>query len=117
MRIRKQKHKKVYNKKKMKTIKIVQRQQNLKMKQTSQKKNTIDVGILRKNHQKFMEHSKLISKSEQRFRSKKHNVITGEINKIALSANNDKIIQSINLIETYAYVTSKELVRKKRNQM
>ena len=39
-----------------------------------------------------MEHSKLISKSEQRFRSKKHNVITGEINKIALSANNDKII-------------------------
>ena len=73
--------------------------------------------ILRRNHQKFMEHSKLISKSEQRFRSKKHNVITGEINKIALSANNDKIIQSINLIETYAYVTSKELVRKKRNQM
>ena len=35
---------------------------------------------------------KLILKSQQRFRSKKHNLITEEANKIALSANNDKKI-------------------------
>ena len=41
------------------------------------------------------------------------NVFTEEINKIALSSNNDKIVQSIDLTETYAYGTSKDLVSKK----
>ena len=34
---------------------------------------------------------------------KKHNVFTEKINKIALSANIDKRIQSIDSIEMYAY--------------
>ena len=41
------------------------------------------------------------------------NVFTEEINKIALSSNNDKRVQSIDLTETYAYGTSKDLVSKK----
>ena len=41
------------------------------------------------------------------FASNYHNVFTNEINKIASSLNNDKKIQSIDLIETYAYGTSK----------
>ena len=40
-------------------------------------------------------------------------MFTHEINKIALSSNNDKRMQSIDLIETYAYGTSKDLVSKK----
>ena len=44
---------------------------------------------------------------QQRFRSKGHNVFTEEINKITLSSNDDQQIQSINLIETYTYGTSK----------
>ena len=32
-----------------------------------------------------------------------HNVFTEEINKIALSSNDDKRMQSIDLIETYTY--------------
>ena len=36
-------------------------------------------------------------------------VFTEEINKIALSSNDDKIIQSIDSIETYAYGTRKYL--------
>ena len=40
----------------------------------------------------------------------KHNVFTEEVSKIALSASNDERIQSIDLIETYANGTSKDLV-------
>ena len=34
---------------------------------------------------------------QQRFRSENYNVVTEEINEIALSLNDDKIMQSINL--------------------
>ena len=44
---------------------------------------------------------------------KRHNVLTEEINKIALSSNDDKRMQSIDLIETYVYGMSKDLVSKK----
>ena len=40
-------------------------------------------------------------------------MFTEKINKIALSSNDDKRIQSIDSIETCAYRTSKDLVRKK----
>ena len=42
------------------------------------------------------------------------NVFTEEINKIALSSNNDKRMQSIDLTETYACGTSKDLVSKNK---
>ena len=46
-------------------------------------------------------------------KSERHNVFTGEINKIALSSDYDKKMQSIYLVETYAYRTSKDLVSQK----
>ena len=42
-----------------------------------------------------------------------HNVFTEEINKIALSSNDDKRMQAIDLIGTYAYGSSKDLVSDK----
>ena len=39
-----------------------------------------------------------------------HNVFAEEIKKIALSSNDDKRMQSIDSLETYAYGTSKDLV-------
>ena len=56
--------------------------------------------------------NKQILKIQQRFKSEKHNIFTNEVNKISLSSNNDKRIQSIDSIETYAYGTSKDLVEK-----
>ena len=49
-------------------------------------------------------------KIQQWFKSERYNVLTEEINKIALSSNDDKRMQSIHSIETYAYGTSKDIV-------
>ena len=46
-------------------------------------------------------------------KSDTHNVFSGEINKIALSSNDDKECNQIYSIETYAYGTSKDLVSEK----
>ena len=54
-----------------------------------------------------------IIKTQQRFKRESDNVFTEEMNKIALSSNEDKGMQSIDSIEKYAYGTSKDLVRKK----
>ena len=49
---------------------------------------------------KLIRNNKSILKIQQRFKSKKHKVFTEEINKIALSSNDDKRMQSIDSIET-----------------
>ena len=53
---------------------------------------------------------KLILQTQQRFKCERHNVFTEEINKIALISNDDKRMESIGSIETYACGTSKYLV-------
>ena len=46
-------------------------------------------------------HDKTILKSQQRFKSDNHNVSTERINKITLSSNNDKRLQTFDKITTY----------------
>ena len=45
-------------------------------------------------------------KSQQRFKSEKHTVYTEKINKIALSSNDDKRLQTFDRIKTYPYGTN-----------
>ena len=52
--------------------------------------------------------------SKQRFRNEKDNAFTEKVNKILLTANDDKRIQAIDSIETFAYRTNKEIMHKKR---
>ena len=66
-------------------------------------KHKIDVDSLKEYQKEFIKNNKLTLKRQRRFRSEKHNVFTEEINKIALSSNDDKRIQSIDSIETYAH--------------
>ena len=49
--------------------------------------------------------NKIILKSQQRFKSEGHNVYTEQINKITLSSNDDKRLQT-NRITSYPYGTS-----------
>ena len=77
-----------------------------------EKKNTVDVVSLQENHEEFIRNNKLILKLQQKFRSKK-NVFTEEVNKIALSPNNDKRIQSVDSVETYTSKTNEEIIHKK----
>ena len=72
-------------------------------------KNKINMNI----HNEFTKKNKCILKTPHKFRREKHNVVTEEINKIALRWNDDNRIQSINFIETCAYEMSIELVCKK----
>ena len=64
-------------------------------------------------NKEFIKSNKLISKTQQRFKSEKHNVFTENIKKIALSSSNYKRIQSINSMERCACETNKDLVCKK----
>ena len=50
--------------------------------------------------------NEIILKSQQRFKSERHNVYTEEINKIALSSNDDKRLQTFDRITSYPYGTS-----------
>ena len=69
--------------------------------------------ILSNKIKKNLLKNRLKLKTQQRFKSERHDVFTEEINKIALSSNDDKRMQSIDSIETYAYGMSKDLICKK----
>ena len=46
---------------------------------------------------------KVLIKSQHLFKSDHHNVYTEEVNKIALSSNDDKCIQTFDKVATYPY--------------
>ena len=80
-------------------------------------KSKINIDSIKKNHKKFIRNSKLILKTQQRFKNERRSIFTEEFNKIVLSSNDDKRIQTFDSIETCAYGTSKNLVSKKKNKM
>ena len=48
------------------------------------------------DYKECLQNNKIILRSKQRFKSKAHNVFTENVNKIALSFNDDKTLQSFN---------------------
>ena len=53
------------------------------------------------NYKDSLFNDKIILKLRQRFKSDRHRVYTEEVNKIALSNNDDKRIQSFDKVTTY----------------
>ena len=56
---------------------------------------------LKEDQKDFVYNNKLILKIQQRFKSKRHNFFTEEINKIASRSNDDKEMQSIDSMGIY----------------
>ena len=76
-------------------------------------KKEINADCLKEDQRQFVEKNKLILNTQQIFKSERLNVFTEEVNKIALGLNNNKRIQSVDSIETYAHGMSKDLICKK----
>ena len=74
-----------------------------KKKAEGTKKCGIKQRLMFKNYKDCFFNNKIILKSQQRFKSDYHNVYTKQINKIALSSNDDKRLKTFNKITTYPY--------------
>ena len=83
------------------------------------KKCVVKREILFNNYLDLLFKNKILYRSQQRFRSDHHKVYTEEVNKIALSSNDDKRIQTFDKVTTYPYGTNvfkvceKEMLLKK----
>ena len=77
-----------------------------KKKAKGTKKCVIKRQLMFENYTDSLFNDKIILKPQQVFRSDHHNVYTIEINKIALSSNGDKRLQTFDKITTYPYGTN-----------
>ena len=70
------------------------------------KKCVIKRELMFENYKDSLFNDEIILKSQQRFKSDHHKVYTEEVNKIALSSNDDKRLQTFDKITTYLYRTN-----------
>ena len=78
------------------------------MEDDSEKKRAREIkkGVIKRrleNYKDLLFNDKTILKSQQRFKSDHHDVYTEKVNKIALSSNDDKILQTFDRFTTYRY--------------
>ena len=69
------------------------------------KKCVIKQELMFQNYKDCLFNGEAILKSQQRFKSDHHKVYTEEVNKIALSSDDDKRLQTFNRVTTYPYGT------------
>ena len=74
-----------------------------KKKAKGTKKCGIKCRLMFENYKDSLFNNKTILKSQLRFKSDHHNVYTEEVNKIALSSNDDKRLQTFDRVTTYPY--------------
>ena len=70
------------------------------------KKYIIKRRLMFENYKDSFFNNKNILKSQLRFKSDHHNVYTEEVNKTALSSNDDKRLQTFDRVTTYQYGTN-----------
>ena len=63
------------------------------------------------NYKDCLFNGEVILKSQQRFNIDYHKVYTEEVNKIALSSNDDKRLKTFDEIKTYPYRTTNEILK------
>ena len=77
-----------------------------KKKAKGTKKGIIKRRIMFENYKDSLFNNNTILRSQLRFKSDLHNVYTEEVNKIAISSNDDKRLQTYDKITTYPYGTN-----------
>ena len=70
------------------------------------KKCIIKRRLMFENYSDSLFNNKTILRSQQKFKSDHHNVYTEEVNKIALSSNDNKTLQTFDRVTTYPYGTN-----------
>ena len=70
------------------------------------KKCVIKQKLMFQNFKNCLFNNKTIYRSQERFKSYNHDVYTEDVNKIALSGNDDKRLQTFDGITTYPYGTN-----------
>ena len=71
----------------------------------------IKLELMFKNYKDYLFNGEVILKSQQSFKSNHHKVYTEEVNKIALSSDDDKRLQAFDRIETNPYGITNEMLR------
>ena len=66
--------------------------------------------LMFENYKDCLFNNKTVYRSQERFKSYYHDVYTEEVNKIALSSNDDKRLQTSDRITTYPYGTSEMMM-------
>ena len=69
------------------------------------KKSVIKCRLIFKNYKDCLFNEKSIFKKQQRFESYYHDMYTEEINKVALSSNDNKRVQTFNRVTTFPHRT------------
>ena len=75
------------------------------------KKCVMKNNIMYENYKDCLFNNKTILK-KQRFKSYHHKLCTEEVNKVALSSNDDKRLQTFDRITTYPYGTNEMMIEK-----
>ena len=70
------------------------------------RKCAIKQKLIFQNFKDCLFNNKNVYRSQQRFKSYNHDVYTEEVNRIALSSNDDKRLQTFDKITTYPYGTN-----------
>ena len=75
------------------------------------KKFVIKQKLMFENCKDCLFNNKTVYRSQERFKSYYHDVYTEEVNKIALSSNDDEKLQTSNKITTYPYGTKEMIIK------
>ena len=97
---------KVFVRVRVKTWAYLMDYESEKKKAKRTEKSIIKKDLMVKNYENCLFNDKIILKSQQAFRSDHHDVYTVEINKIALSSNDDKRLQTFDKITTCPHGTN-----------
>ena len=74
------------------------------------KRRVIKQKLMFQNFKNCLFNNKTVYRSQERFKSYNHDVYTEEVNKIVLSSNDDKRLQTSDRITTYPYGTSEMMM-------